>query len=726
MNPRWTWLLIFAGLAGAQNPADVTLTLAPKDGRTQFRKGEAIELLLQFQSSAPGKYGVWTLNTDRLARKAEYDEFTVEPAGGTADPLANGGAQFAGRAHVGPPPAPVKIESGGATVSLFLNEWISFRKPGQYRVTADTTRLVAMAMPENRLPMHSSTIEIEIVPAEPGWADAQLKQAVARLGVPDPPPGRIGQRGPSFEEMKASEESARYAGRVVRFLETPEAARVLARYLGRAPMYAEDQLRAGLVATPYRKELIAAMYDIVAAPDQPIVQDLYFGLRQFAEIAALGPAPDMPESVLKDRDAMRRWMQEVQMPYHQRAEPIDDEVTARMVAALANKRGDALAISLATLGGTGPNAPPPALSKLLLANFASLPENTQHLWLTSEWPRIAAPEAEPVVRELAAGKSDLRDAALIRLFEFNPAAARTIAIDRIRRGDASREVYHDDRALLTLPDKTLPELDGALAENFERGLWHSELLLARYGPPAIAERVKVQVERGNLCDGTTMAYLFRVDPSYASARLAQVRASRPCSLLGMQGSEDLLMSPALEKQLIADMDPAVTRGSEVSGIASLLQNGGTAASKPALIEALNRPVDSRMPPGAQSPLPSIVMTAAGWLPEAEDFERIKTVCGTDGCRGIVDRIRAQLAGPIEISPESSGMPFIYARVGPYMLRSAQQVKDKIAQFPKGTSFYVAVSYPGTWWAEQHTREISQMVKDAGMNLVEPPQRPPHE
>ena len=66
---------------------------------------------------------------------------------------------------------------------------------------------------------------------------------------------------------------------------------------------------------------------------------------------------------------------------------------------------------------------------------------------------------------------------------------------------------------------------------------------------------------------------------------------------------------------------------------------------------------------------------------------------------------------------------LYARVGPFMLRSAQQVRNKIAQYPEGTSFYIGVGYAGSWWAEQHTREFRQMVEAAGMKVVEEPPRP---
>jgi len=232
MSIRWICLaVLLVPSANAQSPTDVTLTLASKDGRTQFRQGEAIELQLQFQASVPGKYAVWPRYAYRSTRNAEYDRFTIEPAAGAVDPLADCSAQFAAEAYSGPPPAPTPIEGTEVSVPLFLNEWYSFRKPGHYRVTADTTRLVTVAQPQTRLPMRSGVFELEVTPPDPAWAEAQLKQAAAVLDIPDPPPGRVGQPSPmSPQEMRVAYEAAEGAARTVRFLETPEAARALVRY----------------------------------------------------------------------------------------------------------------------------------------------------------------------------------------------------------------------------------------------------------------------------------------------------------------------------------------------------------------------------------------------------------------------------------------------------------------------------------------------------------------
>ena len=456
------------------------------------------------------------------------------------------------------------------------------------------------------------------------------------------------------------------------------------------------------------------MEEAVASPDIPIYREYYFTLQHFAELTRLGPLPTMTST---GSEEMTRWTREVSMPYRERAKPIDDEVTARMIAALANKRGEALAISLATLGGMDVQMPPAAVTKALLANFVSLPENTQWQWLTSNWPLIAAPEAEPILRALASGRGDIRDEALLRLIELDPAAARPIAIDRIRRADISRDAYHNERALLQLPDKTLPELDDALEANFEGGMYHADLLLARYASAAVAGRVKAFLDGGGLCNGPIVAYLDRVDPDYATALLTGFEAR--CSPIEIQGSEDLLMTPALEKQLIMALDAA-----RPNGVRELLQNAGSVAAKQPLMDAMLQAREHPSPSGisTDSAWAAAILTGAGWVPTGDDFDRVLAACQSDNCRRSVDSLRSRMAEPVGIMPDVSPMG-LYARVGPFMLRSAQQVRNKIAQYPEGTSFYIGVGYAGSWWAEQHTREFRQMVEAAGMKVVEEPPRP---
>ncbi len=353
-----TRLAILLGCATAwgQSHSDLTLTLATESGRTQFRRGEVIEVELRFQSNSPGKYQVWTNSRTRTGRTHSYDRFRADPAADTADPLADASV-WSAEVQVGPILlAPVGATP--ATVSLCLNEWISFRRPGKYRITLDSTRAVGLGFPDQKIAIRSSAIEIRIIEPEPGWAAQKLKDAVAVLERPEPPMPRVGQPGPDPRTFTDYQTDGENAARTLRALETPEAAAAMAHLFRSDGSRATSQLAAGLWATPYRKEAIAAMERAVADPDFPVTPYFMGTLMQLKTVVAIGPIGDMPAPE-GGSEAVTRWMLEVEAPYRARGKPVEDEVGEMVTDASRTKRGQALAATLQTLAGRGGAAPAP-------------------------------------------------------------------------------------------------------------------------------------------------------------------------------------------------------------------------------------------------------------------------------------------------------------------------------------------------------------------------------
>jgi hypothetical protein len=719
MSLRRVALAILLAPAGwGQGPADVTLTLAPKEGRTTFRLGEAIELELRFQSSAVGRYGVWTTSTTRTARKAKFDRFTVVPSDGVADPLVDSFAQVSDEVLRGRPPEPVPLGGGAVAVNLFLNEWLSIRQPGHYRISVETTRMVMTGPPASSVPLSSTAIEIDVTAPEPGWAEAQLKQAVAVLERGDPPRPGIGQPYDPNRESQLREDAIA-AARVLRFLDTPEAAEALVRFYEHGPETAQQQLHAGLWASPYRGEVMAALEKAVAAPEVSITY-LYLGmLIGLTEVTRFGPTPPFTAETSEE---ISRWLTEVEAPYRDRAKGVEAGVFSKLAAAIPSKRGPALAISLQTLILRGPQPPAASALKALLDNFTLLPEGSQHQLLTSDWPRIGSPAAEPLLKSIAEGGGPLRDSALVRLREVNPDAARPIAIDRIRRVDVSRDIYSNYHVLFQLPDKTLPELDDALVSALEQRRPEADLLLARYASDAVYQRVRAYEERTLMCSGGIMAYLFRVDPGYAVEHLAQLRSANPnCSLAILSPNEELFMTPALEKQAIRDLAvPAFARTA-----LAMLQFGGSAGAKQALMDAMQHWLENPPAPDGSrfdGAFAEALLTGAGWLLTQREIDGVLAACSTDYCRQRVVYFRRFLDQPLQILVVAGMNELMYIRVGPFDLRSPQQLGSKIAQFPKGTAFSILRSDVGTWWWDQRTREVRAILDANGMKLVDPASR----
>jgi hypothetical protein len=327
----WAAILLSVPLWG-QAPADVTVTLAAKDGRTQFRLGEAVKMELRFQSSAPGKYLVSTWPPERTTRFANHDRVFVEPEYGAVDPLSDMYETRTGEALRGNDP----VASLGATpvvMGLFLNDWISFRRPGRYQITADTMRvygwgangppawsieqLPLRSWPTKQVPLRSNALTIDLVAPEAGWAEDRLKEAVAVLEGPDSPDGT----------------SAENAARVLRFLETPEAAHAMVRLSVKPDSPEQAQLDAGFWGSPYRNEIITDMEQAIAAADFPVRDYFIVQLEYLRAAVKLGPAP--PEG---------------RLAYLQQARSVFSEGESMLRQAIPNKRGEALTVSRETLG----------------------------------------------------------------------------------------------------------------------------------------------------------------------------------------------------------------------------------------------------------------------------------------------------------------------------------------------------------------------------------------
>src|SRR5215471_11458943 len=686
--------------------AQVAFTLATKDGKSTFRVGEAIEVEFRFQATEPGKYGVWTTSLVRQVRRPEFDHFMVEPSVGIADPLVDIFAQMSSGAVVGRLPRAAPLSSAPTVVGVPMNEWLSIRHPGHYRIAAETTRVVTTDNPPTTVTLRSNTIEIDLVEPEPGWAESSLRQAVATLERPDPPQPKIGEEyDPIRREVHDADAAA--AARVLRFLETKEAARALARFYEHGPVMAQSELRAGLFASPYRSDVIAAMEEAIAAPDVPVNYSYLGALIQLVNLTRYGPPPDYTP---KSPDEIRKWMDEVEKPYRDKSQSTEPEYFKRLADAIGTKEGQARAISLETLTNRGSQFAGPDLQKGIAESFAVLPQVSQQSFLTNGWANISSPAMEPVVRSLAGGNSPLRDSALVRLWEFDPGAARAVTLDRIRKADIAPGPYNDYRILLTLPEATLPEMDDALATAWEQEK-RVDTLIARYASERATGALRAWAERfpSGICDGVLAAYFFRVDPTWAASEVVRLRTARPGScFINLGPHEDLLMSPGLERQAMEDLENSdlMIRRSALT----MLQDGGSAAAEMPLLDAFVRRQDERLDDGFVEAL----LNAAGWVASKETADRARAACTTDSCRKQVDSVRQTLQPPINVGlyPGLSG----YAMVGTVIVRGRKQFESKIAQFPKGTVFYLGTNSPDNAYRKARLDEARKIIEGAGMKL----------
>lgn len=710
----WTAVLV-AAAASAQNPRDISFILATKGGRTQFAAGETVGMELQISTVSPAQYQVWISNTTRTVRQPRFDHFTVEPdSSGVVDPLQDIFAQKEGGIIAGAMPRPVPLSNQPVVIELFLNEWLSLRQPGHYRITAETTRVMKSSSPGEPVSLRSNAIDIEVLAAKPDWVSTQLRQAIATLEEREPPAPVVGQTVDLRSFQQHDHEMAR-AGRTLRFLESREAVLLLARFFENAPGAAQQQLRAGLFGSPFRQDVIAAMENSVGAPGFPVTYYYLATLMELQQLRRLGPTPLY---TARTPEEIKRWVDEVEAPRRIVARRVEGEYFAKLAEAIKRKHGRALAVSVDTLISRGPQPPGAEAIRALTDSFADLPESTQHSLLTINWPRIASPSIAPLVKTLASGSSPMRDAALERLRELDQEAARRIATDRIRRGDVVRNAAGSDpRPLLNLPDKTLPDLDNAMLTALEHGK-PVDLLIARYASKAALPRVLSFMERspGSICSSGLLAYLFRVQPSSTADLVTQARVpGRGGCSINLTPYEDLLVTPGLERQAIADLsnpDPMTRRSAQ-----ALLQNGGSPQAEQPLWEAMSRIRDHEPGPlnTDEFGISEALSKAVAWTLTPEKIDRLITACRSDSCRVQASAMRRWLAEPISITmPAFSNA---YANVGLFTLRSRTQLEQKLSQFPKGTSFFVDVR-ESTWYGNRRRDEIRKILEASGMRFVD--------
>lgn len=701
---------LIAGAASAQDELP-SFTLAPQGGH-RFRMGETITVELRFQTSGNSSYRIFGAPEHRTVRIPRWDRFTAEPRDGVAGPMEDIPAQLHG--DFGIPPQPLPLGSQPVVVVEKLNEWLSFRKPGQYRIVAETSRVRRSDSLGNPVPLRSNPIEIEIVEPEPQWALNRLQESIVLLerGVREP---AIGQTADT-----AGEEAVIRAAKTIRFLESPGAARALARFFENGPPQAQADLRAGLFASPYRKQVIEAMEEAVKAPGRPVT---YYYLGTLIELAALqtfGPQPLYPAG---EPDQLARWNEGHQL-YLDQMKPLETKYFQMLAEAIQRKTGEARAISLETLVMRGPRPPAAAALGALMENFDDLPAGSQQLLLSHEWPRIASPSLQPLVRRIAISKSPARDAALLRLHELDPEAALAITLERLRNADLAVSAGPAPmalRALLLLPDPVLPALDGPLTEALEQGE-PAEAVIARYASEAALPRVRAWYQKNlaTICGGPLFAYFFRVDPAYARDVVSRARSTNPDScLLNLAPFEDLLINPELERAAIDDLrhpSPMVQRAAE-----TILKNAGSAAARQPLWDVLARLRESGVDPMRQASefgAVEALLQGNGWVLTKAERLRLVDACVTSHCRSYVESQIQALSGTIHISVRPDEPWGVMTAT--YWTHSRKAFEAKIRQFPSGTRFQVASAYPGTWFGGTRAGEIRAILQGASMIVDDKP------
>lgn len=679
----------------------VVLQVSITSDQREFHIGETIPLRLAFSSGVKDRYQVNRAQYDRSGRM-EYEHFDLTPANGAVDPLegrlGGGGGGLTGFSFLSPEPW---------TIDLKLNEWVRFTRPGIYRLVVKSNRV---AVKDSSSPMGASPITVtsnevmlRIIPATRAWQGVTLSRAVATLdqAVPSKP-----------EERDTYIRSRREALETLRFLGTADAASELAKRLRGEDRGGLDYVcMLGLISSPDVHAVKSALEKELADPDHPI-SDIF--LSTLRRVNSERPDQDW-------RETLRNSVEE-------------------LVAVLPAKRGKALTVSLGTALNEAWNSgevPKQVIDRLvaqIIPIFEQLPLDAQTSLLTDRWEKIEGPKMLPVLRRIAESYRDYPEmrevnayqsrqitaSALQHWYELDPGGARPAIIREITR---PRPRY-DARVLGMLPDKTLPEVEFPLAEHLTasgdfEGLSNIASLIARYATDTILSQVTAKLDPslgkwGCAIQDALLAYVLRVDPAAARARIEEAVAARGKDFSGcnhglFQGISEIHYDPVLEDigiRSLDDPDPQVAQTA-----ATMLGKYGSAAAKPALLqrfkqwsaewagqeEDLNLTFaehsgDRIYQLGLGQSLAQALATGKSWLADAGTLERLSQLTKV---RGVRDQLNGYLKiwqnQPLVISVSENPPSGFELRVAQYEFHSMDDLEAKLSQFPAGTKFVIASS-----------------------------------
>ena len=361
---------------------DASVTVAFADGRSTFREGEIIHLVLSFTSTTDKRYWVENRNYDRSGRLS-IESYCVEPD--ARDPLAD---FFRAGAFIGGGLGnEQQLSQEPFTATAELNEWRQ-PVPGHYRLHVMSYRVWRPPDPHEDTPygrvgltLRSNTIEFDVLPQDADWSAQQLREALA-------------------DYQGSAEEDKKKAARRLRFLNTKQSAEALAQlFWGLNDQPGGWDLMFGLSGSPYRAEAIAAMQRELHNPDHPITQDFLYALTRL-QINA-DTSWDPPENDAAHPEVSREYWRKRQT--HERE--LMQAALTPVVAALPQKTGRARALTAQALAESSDLLTTPTASQIrkqLVLSWADLPEKTKQELIEYRWPLIAGPDMLPILKEFVA------------------------------------------------------------------------------------------------------------------------------------------------------------------------------------------------------------------------------------------------------------------------------------------------------------------------------------
>jgi hypothetical protein len=681
---------------------DATVTIAIPDGRTSFREGEVIPLVLSFTSTADKRYWADNRNYDRSGRLS-IESYCVEPP--ARDPLAD---YFRAGAFMGGGLGNTQqLYEKPFTATAELNEW---RQPaaGHYRLYVVSYRVwrppdPGEATPYGRvsLTLRSNMIEFEIIKADSDWRNKQLQDATAAY-------------------QNAADDEQRKAARKLRFLNTKPSTETLAQlFWGLNDQPGGWDLMFGLFGSLYRADAIAAMRREINNPDHPLTQDFLHTLTKLqinADTSWDPPAYDSGHPELSQEYWHKRQTHERELM---------QAAIAPTVAALPQKTGRARALTVQALAESSDlldGSTASQIRKQLIAAWGDLPEKTKQELIQYRWPLIAGPDMLPILKEFVSRPAPpsrtmdamARDAAIQHIFDIDAAEGRSLILRDLR--DSRAEPSISLVKLLSAEElrPIVQEAVGRIEKSDARALDYH--LVELYADASVLPGMKT-VFNDHLgqwaCDpqSAMLRYFLRLEPEFGAKAVQASLAARKvtgCYHFLLQELRDAL--PKVEPLAISALDDTDL---EVANDAALaLGHWGTTGAEAALWARLKRFHHQwqgregelrAMPPytdpigratALESTLVNSIATGTNWICGPEKLAQLSALASPRQQIQVATWTKEWVQGQALILPSWYPEDRLSFGVLQYSNLDEQQFRAKLSQVPPGMKLYFQIWKPG--------------------------------
>ena len=432
------FLFAFAFVISAQTAGVAEVDLSLADGKTIYRNGEPVRLILSFTASGKG----YTLNSHGEKPTSVFDEVTVSPERGILEWAKQYWRAVYSMEDVIDSrelsETPTKLE-------LVLNDFVRFDRAGKYSVRVKTRRVSGgNFMSGTLVPLTTNEVSFEIKEMSEADEDLEVKRISALLDA----------KRDSQSEWRAAAELSYLAGdastreKIKRFL-APQ---------GQSGNYFQ-QIWLGLFIARNRsliiKSLETALRDINREPNSQLL-NLLAVLRVLIEDEKKAAKSEIGN----DSEAKQKRTDEAKQNY------LRELLESLPRRAVKNRIATAITI-LDNLPRENPS--PETISKLreiLLKEFDSLNVYEQERLLGAYWNKFRDLSLVPSLEKILS-KNDsqqlyggFRSTVIDRLIELDEAKARPFVIAEIRNPNS---IVNPD-VLVKLTDEFLPETDEALLE----------------------------------------------------------------------------------------------------------------------------------------------------------------------------------------------------------------------------------------------------------------------